>query len=523
MVVDPSFVVIVGLLGAVAFAADRLGFPSVPAYILVGLVLGPVWALAAPYAGLPVLNISGEPLSLMSELGLLFLLFIVGLQVRLDDVSRFFPGAAYMSLVQAAGIILVSSTYLWYSGFSPVEIAVFGSALIPSSAAIVVPMLKRNNELSSQNGALDVSVLVVESVFLVVAIGLVTAISDGSAAGVLKVLGAVFGGLAAAVASSRFVLPRMLAEVSEDRKSFLVLGLGVLGAFVIFSSFAGLRPEIGAFFAGVALAQLPYSEELQAAVDPMTDFFLAIFLAGLGLGLSPSKISSVLVDATVLSLLVVPTKSCFYYLGSYALDVSRYSSLRSSMDLSQVPDISIVFAGAAASAGLIGSSSVALITLVVILTMSVSSILITLGDRVASRFFSKPSYQEESPDAVLAGFGSAGRAVVDVLNSFYESVVVVDRSPESSGSVSPDSLFYGDLSHEETRERAGLGSAETIVSLETDLDIKEEIIEEYSDKKLILAEESSRVSLQLLESGADYVINRKIITANELIDRVNHD
>ena len=522
MLINGSFAIFVCLLGVVAYYADKYDKPSIPAYLIVGLVLGPLWSVLSNFSVIPPISITGDVLSLVSELGLLFLLFIVGLQVQFKQISDKLKTGASMSLIQGVGVALVASIYLYLAGFSDIEILVLSAALVPSSAAIVIPILKRQGELSSESGRLDVSVLVLENIYLVVAIGAMSAIAQGSAAAFVSVLAAIGVGLGLAYAGSKFVLPRLISEVLQDQKSFLMLGFGVLGVFVVLSELAGLRPVVGAFFAGVALAQLPYSNELQAAVDPMTEFFLAIFLASLGLGISPTDISAVAVDAVVLSAIVLPVKILSYFLSSFYSSTGGYASLRSALDLSQVPDVSIVMVSAAASIGFAGGSTVALITLIVIITMAASSILMNSADKLVSKMYSRQSHSREDTDAILLGSRKYDSIVLDILEKSYDNVVQVGRNPKTSASRSDDTV-YGDFSHEEVRQKAGVGSAEVLVTLENDLDVEEEIIEEFSSKTLILSEESPEVGLEFLKSSADYIVNPEVMAANELVERVKHE
>lgn len=523
MVINASFALFVCLLGLIAFFADRFDKPSIPIYLALGILFGPIWSVLSASALVPEISLTGGILSLVSELGLLFLLFIVGLQVKLSQISGKLKTGSFMTMVQGLGVAALASIYLYIAGFEFLEILILSAALVPSSAAIVIPMLKQQQELSSENGKLDISVLVPENIYLVVAVGAVSALSKGSGLAVVRVLAAMSLGLIIAYISSRLVLPKIVSEVLQDQKSFLMAGFGLLGAFVLFSSFAGLKPEIGAFFAGVALAQLPYSSELQAAVDPMTEFFLAIFLASLGLTLSPSSVSSVATDAVILSLVLVPAKAFLYFISSRFCGEGGYVSLRSALDLSQVPDVSIVVVTVAASSGLLGGESVALITLVVILTMAASSILISSGNLLASKFFNKPSYSREDTDAILLGSSENADTVFNILKSFYNDVIVVNRGTGTPDNVSMDDTVYGDFSHEEIRQKAGSESAETIATLKDDVDVEEEVIEDFPSKNLILLEKSPQLSLKFLDASADYVVNPELLAANELVERVEND
>ncbi|EGQ43648.1 MAG: Trk-type K+ transport system [Candidatus Nanosalina sp. J07AB43] len=197
--------------------------------------------------------------------------------------------------------------------------------------------------------------------------------------------------------------------------------------------------------------------------------------------------------------------------------------MRSALDLSQVPDVSIVLVTAAASAGLLGGESVALITLVVILTMAASSILISSGDLLASKFFDRPSYSREDTDAILLGSSENADTVFNILKNFYDDVIVVNRGTGTPEKASLDDTVYGDFSHEEIRQKAGSESAETIVTLKDDLDVEEEVIEDFRSRKLILLEKSPQLSLSFLDASADYVVNPELLAANELVERVKND
>ncbi|MFB6266005.1 MAG: cation:proton antiporter, partial [Candidatus Nanohaloarchaea archaeon] len=262
-----------------AFLAKKARQPTVTAYILAGLLLGS--------AGAGIVT-GGESISLLSELGLAFLLFLIGLEIRVDEIRKIarpvtIIAVSQMALVAATGFLLA-----WMLGFSMVSSLFIAGAVMYSSTAVVVKLLSDRDEISSLPGKLDVGMLLIEDLAVVLLLALIGT-GAGSPARIALSIAEIFlmaGAVAAlSILSSRYLLPRVFEKIADNRHAFFTHGIAWLFLMVTVTRHLGISMEIGAFFAGLSLAQLPYSQELQERVRPLTDFFMAIFFINIGLGL----------------------------------------------------------------------------------------------------------------------------------------------------------------------------------------------------------------------------------------------
>gem|GEM_PF-2854648 len=519
--VEGSLVVVLVSSAVFAILADRFDQPPVPGYLVLGLLLGPGLSVASMALGVSFKLASGGLIDLVSELGLLFLLFLVGLQVKVDEIRGSLSSAVPMSLVQSLGVVSVVLPLCLWLGLGTVEAGVAAVALVPSSAAVVVPLLGKQGDTSSRHGTLDISNLVVQSILMVLVIGVLSSLDGNPLIGGARVLASVLGLSVLSWASYRFVAPEVMERVSGDQESFLLGALGVLGLFAGVSFQAGLSAEIGAFFAGAALAQLPSSEELYAEFEPLTEFFLAVFLVTVGLGLSVSALSKFWAEAVLVSIILVPLKAALYFGSARVSGTGRFVSARSALDLSQVSDLSLVVGAVAVSGGLVAEPFLAFLSVVALITMTASSLLIVHGRAMVSRVFDAPGRKQEGANPVLLGFNALGERLEEVLRDRFGQVTVVDRSTGAgSPSVEDDNLVFGSLEHEEVRRCCSLSSAPVVVSVNENLDVESEVLRESPSCPVVLSSDNREASLELLDLGADYVIDEKMLSSKELVDRV---
>ena len=486
---------------ALAWLAKKLGQPSLVMYILGGMALGPAGASVASFVlQIPVAPAvtSTEYISLMSELGLAFLLFFIGLEIEIDDIKDVLGQTLGVSVAQMSVIAVIFYFISSAAGFGQTESVIIALAFMYSSTAVVVKILSDRNEVETKAGQLDVSMLLFEDVTVVLVMAVLSSLAAASTFSLVSIgtKGAVIFGFvgliaAASVASSKYLLPKAMEYISKTSHVFLIHGLAWMFLFVFLSeNYLGLSVEVGAFFAGVSIAQLPYSHELRARVKPVTDLFLAVFFLSLGLGLSTSSLVQSLGLAALFSAGIFVFKFAIYYSATYFLGFTAYDSFKSSINMTQTSTFSIVYASVALESGLIGEQAVGLITLVALITMAGSSYLITFSDNIYSRLFGNiPSSGEEGKKTGLVVYPERGpEGVVDVLAQTHDDIKVLTESPEktrSYGSEMVDALF-GSFRHEQTREEVRLQEASTVLDCSGELDVSREVADTAPDQAQVL-------------------------------------
>ena len=528
------------LVTAAAFMAivgKKTHQPSLVMYILTGLGLGP--AGAALVSALPGVSISalvseGVYISTMSELGLAFLLFFIGLEIKIEDIKEVLGETLTVSVVQMAAIAVIFYGLSVAAGFGSVEALVIALAFMYSSTAVVVKILADRGEVGTKAGKLDVSMLLFEDVTVVLVMAVLGSLA---AAGSFSLATVGFEGLkigffvlvvaAAAILSSKLFLPRFLRYVSESRHVFLIHGLAWMFLFIVLAQRMGLSLEVGAFFAGVSIAQLPYSSELHSRVKPLTDFFLAVFFVSLGLGLGVGDLLQYAEIAVGFSAAIIVLKFVLYYSLTSRLGFGQYDSFKSSINMTQTSTFSIVYATVASNPpkgdALIGTPVVAMITLVALLTMASSSYLIYFSDRIYTKVFGAEDTNSEGTEestAIVAGYNQAVEAVLDDLVSRFDSVKLVDRRPEVAAEVEDRSdveFEFADFGHREIRSELGIDHADLLVSFDSDLDVELEALEEAPEKCVVVYEAETREEAgSFRDEGADYVFLEEEAAAEKL-------
>ena len=521
-----SFALIIVLATFLGFVARKTKQPTVIAYIATGLVLGPV--------GLSMIG-QTEMTRLFSELGLVFLLFFIGLEINLDEIQEVLKPAALIGVSQMALTALLGFGLGTFLGFTTVESLFIGAAAMFSSTALVVKLLTDIDEASTLPGRLDVGVLLVQDIAVVFLLALLTANFSDPATAVIRfaeimAMIALIGGVS--IASSSYLLPRLFRKVSQKPSIFFVYGLA--WAFILISGAdrLGLSLEIGAFFAGLSLAQLPYSSELQERVRPLTDLFMAIFFINFGLSILPGQLSAYFTEALIASAVLIAGKFGIFFGLIDRLKFTPETSFKASLNMTQISEFSIILGSLAVTEGIIGEQMLGFISLVTITTMGFSSYLLNFNHAIYSRFdhLLKKYEAEEKSDVdidrleghvLVIGYNMVSDRVLDLLEQQYGDVVVVDKKPENTEelSQSPYEYIYGDFKHGEIRKASGIKTAALIISMARDMKVNHHILRDTDrNTPVFLEAENFEDAAELYDLGAEYVMIENIVTADKMAD-----
>ena len=517
-----------------AVLAKKFRQPSLVMYILTGLSLGPAGAAlisTIPQVSITALVSETEYITLMSELGLAFLLFFIGLEIKIDDIKEVLGETLTISFTQMGLVALAFFGLSVLAGFEIIESAIIALAFMYSSTAVVVKILADKGEVETKAGKLDVSILLFEDVTVVLVMAVLSSLAAAGSFSIASIgLSALKVGLfvaliaGAAIGSSRYLLPKFLRYASRDKHVFLIHGLAWLFLFTLISKQLGLSLEVGAFFAGVSIAQLPYSDELHEKVKPLTDFFLAVFFISLGLSLTTGDLLKYLWIAVGFSVAVIVLKMAFYYGLTYWQGFNKYNSFKASVNMTQTSTFSIVYAAVALESGLLDSAVVGLITIVALLTMGASSYMIFYSDRIyqllGGNVKSKSGEKTTEKTAIIAGFNQAVTPSIDYISNEYENVTLVDRSIRTSNQAEElenVKFEFSDFRNIQTRKNQNVESADLLLNTIDDMDLNREILKEVSkDTTTILTAEDQKQASELSSKGADYVFVEEEAAAGKL-------
>ena len=518
------------LIGAATFLgilSQKTGQPKIIAYIIAGISLGPV--------GLDLVK-QGEMISLFSELGLVFLLFLIGLEIDIEEIQEVLKSTVGIAVIQMALTFAAGTLTAILVGFTGTTAYTIGAAVMFSSTALVVKVLTERDEETTLPGRLDVGVLLVQDVAVVVILAFFTVNFSTPAQAALK-LAEIFLMISVVAAisfgSSKYFFSKILKSMSGNRLAFFTHGIAWAFLFISLADYLNLSLEIGAFIAGIGLAQIPYSRELQEDIRPLTDLFMAIFFMNFGISISGSSLQQYFIPAIIASILLIVFKFLIFFLTIDRFKFTPKTSFTASVNMTQVSEFGLILTSLAITEGFIQSEVSGFISLVAILTMGTSAYLIRFRDRLEEQF--KPLLDlfesEEKTDlevekledhAVIIGYDEMAERTCSKLAEEYDIMVIDQESDKTEKLAESDYTYvYGDFKHGEIRQGANLEEAEFILSFSEQKQVNNVLLEERKEETVVFVKASNfEDASEFYDLGADYVMIENILAGNRISEYI---
>lgn len=507
-----------------AYAARFLGQPILLAYIAAGLLIGP--------PGLGLVH-NERTIAELAELGLAFLMFIVGLEIDLKKLVSSGRTGVLVGVLQVVSCSLLAAGAMWLLGYRGLPLLYLGVASAFSSTMIVVKLLADESELDTVDGRITLGILLVQDVLAIVVLALQPNLQEPSFGPIGTSLLSGLGLVAVALATARFVLPPLFRWAAKSPEIVLISAISwclFIGYLAILANFS---IAMGALIAGVTLSALPYTLDVVAKISALRDFFVTLFFVALGMQLELGT-PAVLASAAVLSAAVIVSR--FLTVGPLlvALGYGPRVGILSSLALAQTGEFALVIVTVGLALGQIDRDVASVIALALVVTATLSTYMMTARHRLAQRWVSAlqwlglqvdagPEAATDSlpaaPEIVLLGFHRVASSLLHRLQ--YEMVgrhrfVVVDFSPEVFRHLREVAVpvVYGDISHLDTLAHAGVASARVVISTVSDdflrgtdnATLLRQVRRLNANARVILAAETLARARALYEAGADYVI-----------------
>lgn len=491
--------------------------PLILGYILSGLLVGP--------SALGLIH-STETFEAYSKLGIALLLFIIGLGMNISELRKL---GKVIFLITTASLFTIGSVGFVASslmGFTRTESVIVGLSLFFSSTIIIVKILSDKKEQNRLHGQIAIGVILLDDLVATFALLFVVA---GQGNGLeLKDLGMLLGKGVLLVSLLALCRTRVLPQISKYMASSQELlflfaiawGFGIANLFEL----AGFSIEVGALFAGVALASSQYAQEIASRLKPLRDFFVVLFFITLGESLNIANLSSGLGPALVLSAIVIILKPLTITTVSGLLGYTKRVSFKAGVNLSQISEFSIVLIVLAAGAGLVRTDISAVITLVAIITIATSTYLMqyddelfAIFDRLKLHMFEKDAvYREKRRRAgyplVLFGYHQGGHEFIKAFRHIGKPYLVVDYDPSVIDTLERQGTpyIYGDATDTELLDEINIDSTQLAISTFSDFDVTAQLIRNIHRTNpsavIICHAVSGEEALQLYEMGATYVM-----------------
>jgi monovalent cation:proton antiporter-2 (CPA2) family protein len=445
----------------------RLKLGATLGYIVAGALIGP-----------NVLAFIRDPeqLSGVTEIGIALLLFIVGLELQPSRLWRLRKDIFGLGLAQVALCGLAISLLLYLTlGFSPEAALAVGLPLGLSSTAQVLPMLRADNELNTPQGERAFSILLFQDLAIVPMITIIAAMArtppDPTApVGLMLALYTVLAVIGLVVVG-RFILNPLFRLVGRlgERELFVVAGLfTVVGAAALMHSMH-LSVPLGAFVAGVMLAESPYRHELESDVEPFRSILLGLFFLSVGMLLDLRLVAAQPLLVVALAAGVIVTKTILITALSRLFSCSWTRSFRLGLLLSQAGEFGFVLFAQATAAHLVLPAAASLFGAVVTLSMATTPFLMRLTDwleRREERTAAGLDGPEHSPEssAIVVGYGRFGQTVAQMLQAKRIGVTIIDKKPSQIelSSEFGTKVYYGDGLRLDLLRSAGAETAKVI-------------------------------------------------------------
>ncbi len=490
--------------------------PLIIGYILSGIIVSPYF-----------LNIvkSTETIAVFSQIGVAFLLFIVGLSLS-PKVMREVGKA---SLITGVGQIIFTSLIGFFIsrllGFSVIVSLYIAIALTFSSTIIIMKLLSDKKDLEKLYGKISVGFLLVQDLFVIILLMIISSFSSRLSTINLSV-GIIFVGvllIGLFILISIYVLPS-LSKFFARSQEFLFLfsiawGLGLASLFY----YIGLSMEIGALVAGVALSMSPYHYEISSKMRTLRDFFIILFFILLGSQMVFGNINQLIVPAIVFSLFILIGNPLIVMILMGLLGYKKKIGFQAGFTVAQISEFSLILIALGVSVGHLTNEILSLVTIVGLITISGSTYLILYSDKIypylskyLSIFERKKARKNESKikdyDIVLFGYNRIGYDILKSFKKLKKKFLVVDYNPETALELSKRKIAfkYGDVDDEEFLNELNLSKTKMVVSTIPDVESNILLMKNVRDFNpnaiIILRAHTINDALELYEKGANYVL-----------------
>lgn len=517
---------IIILLGAAVVAVPlfrRLGLGAVLGYLAAGVVIGP-WGLGAVDDVDDILH--------LAELGVVLLLFIIGLELRpsrLWTLRRSIFGFGAAQLLISAVLLAAAALLL---GIPIATAALVGVVLALSSTAFALQLMAERHELTTRFGRTAFSTLLFQDLAVVPLLAIVPLLGNPSDSRVSAgdVIAPVVV-LVLVVAAGRYILRYTLRIValSGVREILTATALLIVLGVATLMQASGLSMALGAFLAGVLLADSEFRHQLEADIEPFKGLLLGLFFIAVGMSLNVGLLAADAgLIAAAVALLVFLKAAVLWALG-LANGLGMDGSRRLAVTLSQGGEFAFVIFGAAVAAGVLDRELAGLLIVVVSLSMVTTPMLVLMLDWLAPRAAHDPVPAElpEAPEPVIiAGFGRFGQMIARVLRARKIPFTALDASQEQVDFVKRygNKIYYGDASRLDLLSAAGAGSASIFVlaidDVEASLRTATVVRRHFLNLQVYARARNRKHAHQLMDLGVTVVQRETFLSAMDLTENV---
>ena len=495
--------------------ARRLGLSAIVAYLIAGIVIGPhgLAAFGTPESIIPV-----------SELGVVMLLFLIGLELELGRLVALRRAIFGLGAAQLALTALAIGALAYLVGLVDWRGAVVaGVALAMSATAIALEILEERGQLQQDYGQRAFAILLFQDmavVPLLAVLPLLAQAGESNHANVgdgLRAVALIVGAILLIVVAGRYLLNpffRLLAQTGSREVMTAAALLVVLGAALVMQK-AGMSMALGAFLAGVLLAESNYRHELEADIEPFRGLLLALFFMGIGMSIDLAVVRANLWLILVAAAVITVLKAAIVWLLFNATCVRRADALRAGSVLTAAGEFAFVLIPLGGSLGVLDARQASILTAIAAITMLLGPLVATFTETLLRRLnppdTREPDDFSEARGSVLViGFGRFGQIVSQCLLAEDIDVTTIDNDPEMIQDAAGFGfkVYYGDGTRLDVLRAAGAGEARLVAVCIDNRQAASRIVDlvhaEFPGTRLYVRSYDRRHTLQLIAKGVDF-------------------
>jgi Kef-type K+ transport system membrane component KefB len=533
-----------GLMGLLAYFA-RL--PLLLAYIAAGALLG-------PHLGFGLIR-DAESISTIAEIGLVLLLFILGLEIDLRRLLQAGKAVLLNGVVQFLGCALLALGFFAALGYGRgggrFDLVYLAVACSLSSTLVVVKILSDRLELESLTSRITIGVLVIQDLWAISFLAVQPNLAQLKPALLLRSLGSVAVLVGVAWGLARYALPGLFRRAGKVPELMLILAMSWAFAMCGLADQLHLSMEMGALVAGVAIASFPYQTDVAAKVSSLRDFFITLFFVALGLQI-PVPTAPVLKLALAVFAFVQLSRLLTVFPVLYGLRYGNRASLVPALNLAQLSEFALVLASLGFGLGHVSQDLVAAFIFALVATAFVSALVIPrthqayrwlnprlerlgLRDKVSAAGADAAGAHAPARIVLLGFFREASSLLHEMMAKHsaktLQELMVVDFNPEAHHRLKEMGVRceYGDISHAETLMHLHLEHAQLLVCTIPDhlfkgtsnLSLLKTLKKLAPKARIVVAAETFDSAREMYHEGADYVFLPRVIASHYLADVLN--
>ncbi|WP_029908983.1 cation:proton antiporter [Caulobacter sp. UNC358MFTsu5.1] len=538
-----DLVLFLATAGIVAPLFKRLKLNPILGFLIAGVILGPfgLGALSHSFPWLDYVTVDNpQEIGQLAEFGVVFLLFMIGLELSWERLRLMRKLVFGLGALQMIGCSLALGGIAMALGQQPVAALAIGAALTLSSTAIAVPVLVERKRLHSEGGRATFSVLLFQDLAVAPILITLAVLGRGDGAlslGDLLALGPAAIGLGVIVLFGRLALRPMMRSVAKAKSEEMFMAaclLVIIGAGLV-ASLSGLSMALGAFVAGILLAETEYRHEVEVKIEPFKGLLLSLFFVSLGIRLDLSLLVASPVFVLAVAAGLIGVKGVMVMGLGRLMGLSSRAAIEAALTLAAGGEFAFVILDNAMGASVVSDQVGQAVLVAATLTMFLIPLLAGIGGRLAKRAAAPvseapevPEHQGEEPEGrvLVVGYGRVGRLVGDMLDRHDLPWIAIDRDPGfvQQGRRNGHRVYFGDASRVELLERCGLDYARAVVVTMDSPEAAEAVVAaargHRPDLTIVARARDARHAARLYELGATDAVPETIEASLQLSEAV---